>query len=128
MSTPRLDQKGFINHDGTTEKIVGSFEVDAAPAVNIINILGKGFTVAVTAAGRYTITLTNAAYRLVSGTVMVDTVGAAAIDLYSQLGTFTPGAAPTAIVRTLNTGVETDILVNDRLYFELTVYGNPVDA
>ena len=131
MSTPRLDNKGFVVYDRTAEKIVGSFEVDAAPAVNIINVRGNGFVATVGAAGRYVITLNNAAYRLVSGWVCCEcTSGVAALDYTGQLGAFTAGAGgvANAIVRTIDGGVETDIPVTDRVHFELTVYGNPIDA
>ena len=127
MSTPRLDKRGFTNHNPTTEKIVGSFEVDAAPATALANIRGVGFTGAVTAAGRYTLTLDNAAYRLVSGSATCE-ITSGAVDMYAQLGTFTGGAAPTVVIRCMTAAVETDLPVGDRVHFELTVYGNPVDA
>lgn len=128
MSTPRLDQKGFVNHNETTEKIIGSFEVDAAPAVNCINLRGNGFTAAVTAAGRYTVTLTNAATRCINGYAVCEIISGAAVDLIGQLGAFTGGAAPTQVIRCMAAAVETDLPVTDRVHFELTVYGNPIDA
>ena len=129
MSTPRLDQKGFVHRDGTLEKIVGSFEVDAAPATALTNLRGNGYTGAVTAAGRYTLTLTDAASRLVSGSATCE-ITSGAVDMYAQLGTFTPGAtgAATVVIRCMTGAAETDLPVGDRVHFELTVYGNPIDA
>lgn len=132
MSTPRLDQKGFIQRDGRLEKIVGSFACDAVPSVNCINPLGSGWTATVVAAtaGTYDVTLTDAAYRIVHAEAYMQIITAANIDMYAQVESTTAGATGAASIRIqcMTAAVETDVPVTDRVCFEITVYGNPVDA
>jgi len=132
MSTPRGDPKGFLCREPKCEKIIGSFETDAVPATAIVNPRGTGWVATVVGAvnGRFLITLTDAAYRLISGIAGMQVTTGAAVDMYAQTGTFTPGVtgAATVILRTFAGGAEADPAVGDRVHFELTVYGNPVDA
>jgi len=131
MSTPRLDQKGFIHQQGTLEKIVGSFAMDAVPSVAAVNLLGTGYTVAIVAGnGTYDIVLDDAAFRIISARACIQTISAANIDMYAQVESVTGGIGGTAAVRVkcMTGAVETDLPVTDRIHFELTVYGVSVDA
>ena len=131
MSTPRLDQKGFIHQDGRLEKIVGSFAMDAVPSVAAVNLLGTGYTVGIVAGnGTYNIILTDAAYRIVNARACIQTISAANIDMYAQLTSVTAGIGGVAAVQVkcMTGAVETDLPVLDRIHFELTVYGVSVDA
>jgi len=127
MGTPRNNIKGYYHRERNPVKIMGRFTVDAAPAVNADDVNGKGFTVAVTAVGRYTITFADASPRMISGKVSIQCAGAA-VDLSPQLGTFTPGAAPTLVVRSMTANAEVDLLVGDYIHFEVTLYSEALDA
>jgi hypothetical protein len=105
---------------------MGRFTVDAAPAVNCVDLHGRGYTAAVTAAGRYTVTFAHPAYDLIccNATVMV---AAGNTDTEAQLGAFTAGAVPTLVLRNMTAGAETDLLVGDYMMFEATLYAEAMD-
>lgn len=127
MSLPRGNLEGFYHRERTPVKIIGKFTVDAAPAATCEDIHGRGFTCAVTAAGRYTVTFDDQYQSMINARCDAQTVGAA-VDLFGQVGAFTAGAAPTLVLRAMTGAVETDILVGDYLHFECTLYAEALDA
>ncbi len=131
MSTPRLDQKGFIHQDGQLEKIVGSFAMDAVPSAAAVAPLGTGYTVAIVVGnGTYNIVLDDAALRILNARACIQTISAANIDMYAQVESVTGGigGAATVQVKCMTGNAETDLPVTDRIHFELTVYGVALDA
>lgn len=126
MSYPRGNLEGFYHRLRTPLKYMGRFTVDAVPAV--VNVQGHGFTVARTAAGRYTVTFTHAVAQLYSARVTAH-AAAANVDAYGQAGAFTPGAAgaATLVLRNMTGAVETELVVDDYLHFEVVVYGEALD-
>ncbi len=131
MSTPRLDQKGFIHQDGILEKIVGSFSMDAVPSVAAVNLLGNGYTVAIVAGnGTYDIILDDASPRIITARACIQIITGAAVDMYAQVESVTGGVTGAAAVRVkcMTGNVETDLPATDRIHFELTVYGVSIDA
>ena len=131
MSTPRLNQKGFVHQDGRLEKIVGSFAMDAVPSVAAVNLLGNGYTVAIVAGnGTYDIVLDDAAFRIVSVRGGIQAISGAVVDMYLQTSLATAGIGGAAAVRVkcMTGNTETDLAVLDRIHFEITAYGSTVDA
>jgi len=108
---------------------MGRFTVDAAPAVNCVDLHGRGYTAAVTAAGRYTITFTDAVSDLITANATV-MVALGNTDMEAQLGAFTAGGTGTAtlVLRAMTAAVETDIAVGDYMMFEAVVYSEALDA
>mgnify|MGYP006909287027 CR=1 FL=1 len=129
MSNPRGDRKGFLCREPKAEKIIGSFTTDAVPATAITFPRGTGWTATVVGAvnGRFLVTLARPAYRMISCFTGMEATTGVGVDMYAQAGDFTPGVAPTFIIRTVAGGAEADPAVGDRVHFELTVYGDPVD-
>ncbi len=126
MGTPRGHFKGFYHRLRNPTLVKGSFTLDAVPATD--DVQGRGFTVARTAAGRYTVTFDDAAAVLYSARCSYqEAAGAGAVDMYGQTGTFTAGAAPTLVLRTMTAAVETDVPVGDRVFFEAVLYGENLD-
>ncbi len=126
MSTPRGNPLGFAHRLPNPVRVMGSFTLDAVPAVD--DVQGSGFTVARTAAGRYTVTFNDAAAVMYCGRCSYqEAAGAGAVDMFGQLGAFTAGAAPTLVLRTMTAAVETDVPVGDRVYFEAVLYGENLD-
>lgn len=106
---------------------MGRFTLDGVPAA--VDVHGRGFTVARTAAGRYTVTFADAVATLYNARCNVQ-VAIGSTDMEGQLGAFTPGGTGTAtlILRTMVAAVETDVAVGDYVMFEATVYGEALDA
>lgn len=126
MSYPRGNLERFYHRLRTPTKIMGKFTVDGVPATDDVH--GRGFTVARTALGRYTVTFTDAVAVLYNVRVTSQTVGAA-VDAFGQAGAFAPGAAgaATLVLRNMTGAVETEIVVGDYLHFEVTLYGEALD-
>ena len=130
MTYPRGNLEGFYHRERTPVRIMGRFTVDAAPAVNCVDLHGRGYTAAVTAVGRYTITFTDAVYSLITANATAMVVSAGSTDTEAQLGAFTPGGtgAATLVIRNMTAGAETDLLVDDYMCFEVVYYSEAMDA
>lgn len=98
----------------------GSFAPNGASAIVATSNRGKGFTVARTSAGLFTVTFTNDYMALVAAWA---TVGlAVAADMHAQIGTYTGPSGTTAAtltIRTIAVATETDIAAdaNNRVNF-----------
>jgi hypothetical protein len=126
MSTPRGNFRGFYHRLKNPIRVRGSFTLDAVPAA--VDAQGRGFTVARTAAGRYTVTFNDAAAVMYSGRCSYqEAAGAGAVDMFGQLGAFAAGAAPTLVLRTMTAAVETDVPAGDRVFFDVVLYGEALD-
>jgi hypothetical protein len=97
--------------------VVGSFAPNGTSAVSSASNKGKGWTVARSAAGRFTVTFADAFNDLVT-VVATAQMAANNVDIYAQVGTY-DSSAKTLIIRTLTGGTETDIAANanDRVNF-----------
>jgi len=132
MTNPRNNPKGFWHKEQNLTKISGRWDITGVAGV-VDNVVGHGFTVARDAAnaGNYIITFTDgfACLLQAQANVIADS-GGGAIDLYAQLGAFTPGAsgACTLVVRTKAIGVSTDPTATDGVCFEATLYGEDLEG
>lgn len=126
MSYPRGNLEGFYHREQTPVKIMGRFTVDAVPVTDLA--VGRGYTVARTALGRYTVTFTDAYSQLITANATV-MVAAGNTDVEAQLGAFTPGGAGTAtlLMRCMVANAEVELTVGDYLMFEATLYGETLD-
>lgn len=90
--------RGMVGGDGVTV-VAGYFEFNGTsdPAT----VKGKGFTVAYTSTGTWTITLSQTYLALLSATATVAMASAANVDLYAQLGAVDVTSAKTIVIRTL---------------------------
>ena len=127
MTLPKGDLRGYSHRLQNPIKIWGRFTLDAVPATD--DVQGRGFTVARTAAGRYTVTFVDAAAVMYAGACTVQ-VAAGNVDMEGQLGAFTPGGtgAATLVLRSMTGNTETDVAVADYVNFEATLYGEAIDA
>ena len=129
MTYPRGNLEGFYHRERTPVRIMGRFTVDAAPATVLDDVHGRGWTGAVSAAGRYTITFDDAVSDLITANASV-MAAAGSQDSEAQLGTFTPGGtgAATLVLRCMTGNAETDLLVGDYMCFDCVVYSEALDA
>jgi hypothetical protein len=128
MSDPRTNPHTFWHKERNITKVSGRWSiVGGVGAVNVVT--GHGFGVARTGAGDYLITFTDAFSEFLCGNVHVAAISGAAVDMYGQLGAFTPGAAGAATlqVRTETGAADTDPAATDSVIFEATLYGEPLD-
>lgn len=128
MSTPRNNPQGFYHKERNLTTVVGRWSVvGGAGAVNVVT--GHGFTVARSGAGDYLITFTDAFSELLCAQAHVAAISGAAVDMYGQIGAFTPGAAGacTLQVRTETGAADTDPAATDSVIFSATMYGEPLD-
>ncbi len=127
MSTPRTYPQGFYHEERNLTKIVGNFTVTAVPAIGVVT--GNGFAVGRTGAGDYLVTFTDAFSYLLCGHVVTSNPSGAAVDMFAQIGAFTPGGAGAATVqiRTKTGAVNTEVPADDSVHFEFTLYGETLD-
>jgi len=127
MTLPKGDLRGYSHRLNNPIKIWGRFTLDAVPVTD--DPQGRGYTVARTAAGRYTVTFDDAAAVLYHASCTVQ-VALGNVDMHGQVGTFTPGGtgAATLILRSMTGNTETDVAVADYVNFEATLYSEALDA
>ncbi|MHA2064276.1 MAG: hypothetical protein ACXABY_07845 [Candidatus Thorarchaeota archaeon] len=128
MSDPRNNPFKFWHLERNLTKVSGRWSiVGGVGAVNVVT--GNGFTVARTGAGDYLITFTDAFSELLVAQAHVAAISGAAVDMYGQIGAFTPGAAGAATlqVRTETGAADTDPAATDSVIFEATLYGETLD-
>lgn len=108
----------FLETIGRKKRVVaGSFAPDTANPVTAVR--GSGFTVARTAQGVFTLTLSNTYAELTSATATVQLAAAGA--RYAQVGAYVAGSR-TLVIRTVDgAGAEQDIAAdaNNRVNFTL---------
>jgi len=106
---------------------MGRFTLDAVPAA--VDVHGRGFTVARTAAGRYTVTFADAVSDLITANATL-MVAVGSTDMEAQLGAFAAGGTGTStlIIRSMVAGVETDVAAGDYVMFDAVVYSEVLDA
>lgn len=126
MSYPRGNLEGFYHRERNPVRIMGRFTVDGVPVTD--DQQGRGYTVARTAAGRYTVTFVDACPVLITAnaTTMVATGNT---DTVAQLGAFTPGlvGAATLVLRNMIAAVETELAVGDYMTFDAVIYSETLD-
>ena len=127
MSIPRYNPQSFWHKERNLTKVMGRWVVGAAGAVGAIT--GHGFGVTLTGAGDYLITFTDAFTELHSCQCNIMAISGAAVDMYAQIGAFTPGAAGAATlqIRCKTGAVDTNPAATDSVTFEATLYGEPLD-
>lgn len=128
MSNPRYNPQGFYHKERNLTHVVGRWSVTGgAGAVDVVT--GHGFGVTRTGAGDYLVTFTDAFSELLCGQAAVAAISGAAVDMYGQLGAFTPGAAGAATlqIRTETGAADTDPAATDSVHFSVTLYGEPLD-
>ena len=102
-------------------KIAGSFAPNNTSALVATSTYGKGFTVARTDTGKFTITLSDTYTRLENFTGIIALT--AVLDLKLQLGAVDVTSAKTIVLNVLAIATPTDIVANaaNRIYFELSL-------
>lgn len=128
MSTPRENPHGFYHEERNLTKIVGRWNITGgAGAVDVVT--GQGFAITRTGIGDYLVTFTDAFSELLCAHTSMATISGAAVDMYSQLGVWTPGAAGIATlqIRTKTIAAVTNPAATDSVHFEATMYGEPLD-
>lgn len=128
MSNPRTNPHKFWHKERNLTKVCGRWNITGGVgAVDVVT--GNGFTVARTGAGDYLITFTQAFSHLLVAQAHVAAISGVAVDMYGQIGAFTPGAigAATLQVRTETGAADTDPAATDSVIFEATMYGEPLD-
>ncbi|MHA2064275.1 MAG: hypothetical protein ACXABY_07840 [Candidatus Thorarchaeota archaeon] len=118
MSIPRNDRSGFYHYESGACKILGRFQIVAGPVMG--PWVGRGFTPTRVGVGDYLITLTDAFAQIVSVQATCQ-VALNNVDLYAQIGTITPGAAPAVQIQTKAIAADTEVTANDWVNFEITV-------
>ena len=128
MTNPRNHPKGIWHKEQNLTKISGRFAVTGAPAIGVVT--GHGFAITRTGAGDYLVTFTDGFTHLLQGQVGVAAISGAAVDMYGQLGVFTPGAAGacTLQIRTKTGAVTTEVAATDSVHFEVTLYGEDLEG
>jgi hypothetical protein len=107
-------------------KIEGSFAPNGSSALVSTDTNGKGFTVAYTSTGLYTVTLSKAYPQLIAAGCWVQL--SAAADIKLQFGTIDVVTAKTLQIRSLAVATLTDIAANtnNRIHFSLTLRNTAV--
>ena len=106
--------------------IAGVFEIAAGGAVSGVNI-GKGFTVAKSGTGEYTVTLADKYNGLISGQVQVE--AAVNVDLVGQITSHDVAAAsPNIVISLLAAAVATDPAAVTKVHFFLFLTNSSLDA
>lgn len=104
-------------------KISGSFAPNGSSAVSSASVKGKGFSVARTSAGLFTVTLEDKYVALISGKCQLQLASAA--DQMAQLGAIDVTSAKTVQIRVwdISDGAVADVAANanNRIHFELTL-------
>jgi hypothetical protein len=118
MSIPKNEGSGIYHYESGATKICGRFQIIAGPIMG--PFVGRGFTPTRVGVGDYLITLTDAFAQIVSvqATCMVALNN---VDLYAQIGTITPGAAPAVQIQTKAIAADTEVTNDDWVCFEITV-------
>ncbi len=127
MSIPQNSPMGFYHRErGDTTVVCGRWIVDNAGAQVVSG--GVGFTANRTGAGDYLITFADAFSFMLSASAICQ-VTANTVDLYAQIGAFTPGAAGAATlqIRTKAIGVNTEV-VGAEVCFEAILYGQSLEV
>ncbi len=104
-----------------TVKIEGSFAPNGSSALVASSTFGKGFSVAYTSTGLFTITLTDKYKKMIAANLTAQL--SAAADIKLQLGTVDVVTAKTIQIRSLAVATLTDIAANanNRVHFSLTL-------
>jgi len=107
--------------------ISGSFLPNGTSAVANASNTGKGFTVARTSAGKFTITLANKYAKCIAAHATI--AMATSTDIVPQFGAIDVASAKTVVLNTLVAAVETDIASNaaNRVYFTLILANSHLD-
>jgi hypothetical protein len=131
MSNPRYNPQGFYHKERNLTHVVGRWSITAVGGAGSVAVVtGHGFTVTHAGVGDYLITFTDAFSELLVAQACVAAISGAAVDMYGQIGTFTPGGtgAATLQVRTETGAADTNPAANDSVIFSATLYGEPLDA
>lgn len=128
MSDPRTNHHKFWHKERNLTKVVGRFAI--AGAGGLVGVVtGHGFAITRTGQGDYLVTFTDAFSNLVNCQVGMIIISGAAVDMYAQLGVWTPGAAGAATlqIRTKTIAAVQNPADTDSVTFEATLYGEPLD-
>ncbi len=127
MTIPRNDPspRGCFTYESGAAKICGSFQIVAGPVMG--PNVGRGFVATRVGVGDYLITLNDPFFGPIICTAVVRNA-ANNVDMYAQIGTITPGAAPTIQIRTKTIGANTEVPNNDWVDFEITAMHEWNDA
>ena len=129
MSNPRYNPQGFYHKERNLTHVVGRWTITGGVgAVDVVT--GNGFAVTRTGAGDYLVTFTDAFSAILVAQAHIAAVSGVAVDMYGQIGAFTPGAtgAATLQVRAETGAADTDPAALDSVIFSATLYGEPLDA
>lgn len=101
--------------------VLGSFAPNGGLALVLAGVKGKGFSVAYTGTGTYTITLVNSGLSLLSSWVTPQIAANATTNTSLQLGAVDVSTALTAVIRNNPGGSVADIAANagNRIHFGL---------
>lgn len=117
----------FFSFQRAPVHLTGSFLPNNTSAVDNDSNTGRGFTVARTNAGIFTITLTDAYAKLISAhaTIAMSSV----TDIVPQWGAIDVSSAKTLVLNTLVAATATDIAANaaNRVYFTLDLANHSKD-
>jgi hypothetical protein len=118
----------FQQFQGTLDKGVVMLQGSFAPAGTgaPTTVRGKGFSVARTSAGLFTVTLQDKYQHLISGDIQIQLATGA--DLKGQFGAIDVSSAKTVQIRVLAVAVATDIAAdaNNRVHFSLKLKNSTV--
>jgi hypothetical protein len=118
MTIPKNEGSGFYHYEPGAAKICGRFQIVAGPIMG--PWFGNGFTPTRVGVGDYLVTLGAAFAEITSVTATVQNA-ANNVDMYAQIGTITPGAAPAVQIQTKTIAADTEVPNDDWVNFEITV-------
>jgi hypothetical protein len=125
MTIPRHDPRGDYTYENGPAVISGSFQIVAGPVMGV-NV-GDGFVATRVGVGDYLVTLNDSFFGPIFVTATVRNA-ANNVDMYAQIGTITPGAAPTIQIRTKTAGANTEVPNDDWVHFEVVALSEWLDA
>ncbi len=125
MTIPRHSERGVYTYEKGAAIITGSFQIIAGPIMG--PNVGAGFVATRVGVGDYLITLNDAFFGPIFVTATVRNA-ANNVDMYAQIGTITPGAAPTIQVRTKTIGANTEVPNDDWVDFKVVALSEWLDA
>lgn len=99
--------------------IAGSFTTNGASALSASGVKGKGFTVARTDTGKFTVTLDQQYTALLSGTATAQCITASNLDRACQLGAVDVTSAKTIVIQTMAGTSPTDMDDTNKVHFVL---------
>lgn len=125
MTIPKNENQGIYHYESGAAKICGRFQIVAGPVMG--PWFGDGFTPTRVGVGDYLITLTDAFWQIVSAEATCQPA-LHNVDLYAQIGTITPGAAPAVQIQTKAIAADTEVTADDWVCFEIVVRSEDIHA